>query len=132
MSVIHYGDLVVYNRCAIRRGAISSCIDVNAGEIIVLLPSKDKTVKHKMYMKVFRNDQDHHAHIYSDAGYTKMHGFIRLRKCVITVDERSNTISISGDKFKDSMSASNNSFMFEVKNLRDTLNWKNSLMPYAE
>jgi hypothetical protein len=125
MVVTHIGDLAVYERCIKRRDAISSRIDVNSGEIVVLLSTNDKTVKHRMYMKVFRSEEDHHAHIYSDSGFTKMHGYLRLTKCVVTVDERSNKITISAVK----MSSPGDSFMFEAKSLQDTLEWKNSLMP---
>lgn len=104
-------------------------IDVKSGEIFLMQDKGGIKIKHKMYMKVFRNEYEHHAQIYTDAGFMYLNDVMSLRNCDVTVDKQLNRITITSENIAIRSVAAYKRVLLEANSQAETLEWEQSLTP---
>lgn len=100
-------------------------IDIKSGEICLVLETNGEVVKHKMYMKIFKNSYEHHAQLYTDAEYTSLKYALSMRNCSIQVDEPKKRIAVHVADGSPNIS----NYLFEVNSAEEILDWVKSLTP---
>jgi hypothetical protein len=108
-----------------------SCeIDIKSGRIMLKQMSNGKRAKHSMFMKIFRNEYEHHAQLYTDSDYKFMYGYISMRKCKIYNSFEKNEIIIcSSEKKHSGGSNESKGLVFEVEKIEDVSSWMDALTP---
>lgn len=101
-------------------------IDIKSGKIFLIQSNDGKQVRHKIYMKVFRNTYEHHAQMYTDSDYKFMYGYVSMRTCKVTNTPGTNEITIHSDKM---IEGSTRGLVFEVENHEDVAGWIDALRP---
>ena len=107
-------------------------IDIKSGRIMLIQASNGKQVKHTMFMKIFRNEYEHHAQLYTDSDYRFMFGYISMRKCKIYTAVGSNEIVIYNSEKHSACPESSQGLVFEVEKYDQVFEWVEALTPDEE